>query len=49
MTGRRIQIKGFKLTKGGKVERDLRSLPVNLRLQKQASKKVRVIRRTTPR
>lgn len=49
MSGRRIQIKGFKLDKHGRVIRDLKALPVNLRLQKQASKKIRVTRRTTPR
>jgi hypothetical protein len=44
-----ITLKGFRLDKGGKVVRDLKSLPVNLRLQKQASRKVRVTRRTGPR
>jgi hypothetical protein len=49
MTGRRIHLKGFRLSKASRVERDLKSLPVNLRLQKKASKKVRVARRRTPR
>jgi hypothetical protein len=47
MTGRRIQLKGFKITKAGKLERSTAHLPVNLRLQKQASKRVRVVSRRT--
>jgi hypothetical protein len=48
MTGRRIRLKGFRIGKGGKVERDQRRLPVKLRLQKKARTKVRVVRRRAP-
>jgi hypothetical protein len=41
---RKISIKGFKL-KDGKVVKDHSHLPVNIRLQKAASKKVRVGKR----
>jgi hypothetical protein len=43
---RPIQLKGFKLSKAGKVERDQRRLDVSTRIKKQASRKVRVTRRT---
>ena len=49
MSGRRIPLKGVRLDKSGKLVRDQRRLPVNLRLKQQSSKKVRVARRTTPR
>lgn len=45
---RQIRLKGYRITKGGKVVKDFRRLPVNLRLQKQASRKVRVAKRTAP-
>jgi hypothetical protein len=49
MTGRRITIpRGWRF-KDGKLVPCTKHLPVNLRLQKQASKKVRVTRRTAPR
>lgn len=41
---RQIAIKGFRV-KNGRVERDPRRLPVNLRLQKQASKRIRPARK----
>jgi hypothetical protein len=34
MTGRRISLKGFLISKGGKIEHDQRGLPVSLRLKK---------------
>jgi hypothetical protein len=47
-TGRRITIpKGWKL-KDGKLVPCTKHLPVNLRLQKQASRKIRPIRRKAP-
>lgn len=41
-----ILIKGFKV-RDGKVERDQRRLDVSARLRQQASKRVRVVKRTT--
>ena len=51
MTGRQIQIRGFKLDKAGKLVRDARRLSVSDRLKQQSrnSKRVRVAKRTTPR
>jgi hypothetical protein len=44
-----IPLKGFRLDRHGKLVRDQRRLPVNLRLQQQTSKRVRVAKRTTRR
>jgi hypothetical protein len=41
MTGRRIKITGYRL-KAGKLVPDYQHLPVNIQLQKRASKRVRV-------
>lgn len=41
---RPIPIKGFRIGKGGRVERDPKRLPVNLRLKQRDSKKVCVAR-----
>lgn len=45
---RPIQLKGFKINKGGRVERDPRRLSVSERLKQQSrnSKRVRIARRT---
>jgi hypothetical protein len=40
-------LKGFRLTKGGRIERDQRRLDVSTRLKQQASRKTRVVRRRT--
>jgi hypothetical protein len=47
MTGRRIKLKGFKLSKAGKVEADQRRLNVSQRLKQKSrnSKRIRVARR----
>jgi hypothetical protein len=47
MTGRRIKLKGFKLSQAGKVERDPRRLNVSQRLKQQSrnSKRIRIARR----
>jgi hypothetical protein len=42
---RRINLKGFRLTKAGRLERDPRRLDVSRRLKQQSSKKIRVKRR----
>jgi len=48
-SGRKNHIpRGYKL-KGDKLVPSTKHLPVNVRLQKQASKRVRVVRRTSPR
>lgn len=49
MSGRKIKLAGYRIGKGGKVQRDPKRLPVNLRLKEAASKRVRVVRRITPR
>ena len=49
MTGRKIAIKGFRIGKGGRIERDTRRLDVSTRLRQKASKRVRPVRRTAPR
>jgi hypothetical protein len=44
---RKIAIKGYKLAKGGRrLVPDYRCLPVNIQLQKRASRRVRVVKRT---
>jgi hypothetical protein len=43
-----IKLPGYRISKSGRVERDQRRLPVNVRLQQATSKRVRVVRRTTP-
>jgi hypothetical protein len=49
MTGHRTTIpKGWRF-KDGKLIRSDKHLPVNLRLQKKASKRVRPVRRSAPR
>jgi len=45
MTGRRIQLKDFRL-KDGKLVRNEARLPINIRLKQASSKKVRVRRKT---
>jgi hypothetical protein len=42
LTGHRINLKGFRLTKEGKLVRDERRLDVSTRLRQRASKKVRI-------
>jgi hypothetical protein len=49
MSGRKIQLKGYRIGKGGHAERDPKRLPVNLRLKEAASKRVRVVKRNMPR
>jgi hypothetical protein len=50
MTGRQIRLKGFRITKAGRLERDAKRLDVSRRLQRQShSKKVRIVRRSAPR
>jgi hypothetical protein len=48
MTGRRINLKGFRIGKAGKVERDPRRLSVSQRLKERYrnSRRVRVDKRT---
>jgi hypothetical protein len=48
---RQIRLKGFRVTKAGRVERDPRRLSVSDRLKEQSrnSKRVRIARRTQPR
>jgi hypothetical protein len=46
MTGRRIQLKDFRVDKHGKLVRDERRLDVCTRLKRRASKKVRIVRRS---
>ena len=48
MTGHRINLKGYRLDKGGKLVPDQRRLPVNVRLQQKNSRRVRVTKRTIP-
>jgi hypothetical protein len=48
MTGRRVTLKGYRIGKGGKVERDQRRLDVSARLRQKASKRVRVAKRAAP-
>lgn len=47
MTGHRLALKGFRISKAGKVEKDPRRLSVSERLKQQSknSKRVRVARR----
>jgi hypothetical protein len=45
MTGHKIALRGFRIGKGGKVERDQRRLDVSARLRQKSSKRVRVSRR----
>jgi hypothetical protein len=45
MTGRRVQLKGFRLTKAGRLERDVRRLDVSTRLKLRGNRKIRVKRR----
>lgn len=42
---RQIAIKGFKVSKAGKVEKDQRRLDVSARLRQRDSKRVKVARR----
>jgi hypothetical protein len=42
VTGHRIVLKNFRLTKGGKLERDQRRLSVSARLRQKGSQRVRV-------
>ena len=48
MTGHRINLKGFRLDRHGKLVRDVRRLSVSerLKLQSKNSKRVRVVRKT---
>jgi hypothetical protein len=41
----RIQLKGFRLSKDGKLVRDERRLDVSARLRMRNSKKVRIVRK----
>ena len=43
---RRIAIKGYKLDNAGKLAPCYKHLPVNIQLQKRASRRVRVVKRT---
>jgi hypothetical protein len=50
MTGHRIPIpRGWRVDRHGRLVKCVKHLDVSRRLQKQASKKVRVIKRTAPR
>jgi hypothetical protein len=44
---RRIQLKGFRLDKHGRLVRDERRLDVSTRLKRKGSKRVRVAKRGT--
>ena len=46
LTGVKVQLKGYRLDKSGKLVRDVRRLDVSARLRQKASKRVRVKRRT---
>jgi hypothetical protein len=42
---RPVTIKGFRIGKGGRIERDPKHLDVSARLRQRGSKKIRVARR----
>ncbi len=44
MSGQRIQLKGWRVTKEGKLVRDVKRLDVSAQLRMRASKRVRVQR-----
>lgn len=46
-SGKRPQIKGYKI-KDGKIVKDVKRLDVSTRLKQKNSKRVRVVRRGTP-
>ena len=45
MSGRIIAIKGYRIDKAGRLVRDQRRLPANLRLKQVNSRRVRAVRR----
>ena len=47
-SGRKVKIPGYRLTKEGKLVKDIKRLDVSAQLRMRASKKVRVVPRGKP-